>query len=201
MRARAIPTNPGTSEQQAIRSNLATLAAFWSSTLSQAQRDGWAVYAANVPVFNALGQAINLSGQQMYIRSNTALVQTTLSRIDDAPTIFDLGPYTPPVVGVISSAADTFSMAFDNTDAWANEDDAAMLFYISRPQNPGITYFKGPYQFAGEILGNATTAPTSPTLITSPFDYTAGQRGFWRATVARADGRYSSSSRGTGLAT
>lgn len=199
-RARAVPTNPGSAQQTVIRNQLATLVAFWSSVLTQAQRDGWADYAANVPVQNPLGASINLSGQQMYVRSNVARVQATLPRVDDAPTVFDLGPYTVPVPVSLTASTGVLSVSFTEADDWVSEDDAALLVYVSRPQNPGITYFKGPYQFAGGVLGNTSTPPTTPQPVAVTFGYTAGQRGFVKFNVARADGRYSTPTRATLLA-
>lgn len=201
MRARAIPTNPNSVPQQNIRGHLATLVGAWTNTLTTPQRGAWDVYAANTPVFDALGASIHLTGQQMFIRSNTARLQVGLPLVTTAPGTFDLGTYSIPSAGTVSAAADTIQIAFDNTDEWANEDDSNMLIYTSRPQNPSVNYFKGPYQFAGMIPGDGTTPPTSPATITLAFPVVVGQKVFWKATVTRADGRYSIPFRAFGLAT
>lgn len=203
-RARAMPTNPNTPFQQAIRSYMAQLSAIWSSTLTQAARDKWDNYALQVPLPNALGEPINVGGIGMYQRSNVPRLQTTaaeLPRQDVAPGIFDLGEFTPPVIVSATQSTQDLSITFDNTDEWANEDDSAMLVSISRPKNPGTNFFKGPYRFADVIQGNSTTPPTSPATIAAPFAFDVGQRVFVFIRVTRGDGRLSASFRGTVLAT
>ncbi len=195
IRARTIPTDPNTPEQQTIKAFVGNLAGLWNSTLTAAQRTGWNTYAANVPLLNALGQSRNVSGIAMYIRSNVARLQASLARIDTAPSVFTLGDFTNPSFGY-DATANEIDVNFDNTDAWANEDDAAMIVWGSRPQNDTIDFFKGPYRIAGLIAGNATTAPTSPAAISAPFDAVAGQRVFERIVVVRADGRVSLDFRG-----
>jgi len=198
-RARALPTNPNTPEQQAVRGFLGALANEWANILTPAQRVLWDFYAYNVPVINKVGDSINLTGQQMFIRSNVPRLQAGLARVDGGPTIFNLGAYTNPSFS-FDAANDEVDVTFDNTDDWANEDGSSMLIFASRPQNVTINYFKGPYRFAGRIDGDATTAPTSPAAIAAPFAAVAGQRVFVRVSVSRADGRLSAPFRGQGLA-
>lgn len=203
LRARAMPTNPNTPSQQAVRSFMSDLASRWASTLTQDQRDKWDLYALNVPLTGPLGSPRNVGGVGMYMRCNIARLNAgdaTLARIDVAPPIFDLGEYTPPAIVSATAATDTVAFSFDNTDDWANEDLAAMTFAISRPQNPGINFFKGPYRFADLVLGDGATPPTSPVQIVSPFPFEVGQRIFAFVRVTRADGRLSASFRGTDLA-
>ena len=195
IRARTIPTDPNTPEQQAIKSIVGNLAGLWNSQLTSAQRSDWNTYAANVPLLNSLGQSRTVSGIAMYIRSNTARLQSSLARKDAAPTVFTLGDFTNPSFG-FDATNDEVDVTFDAVDAWANEDDAAMLVYASRPQNDTIDFFKGPYRFAGRIDGDAITPPTSPAAITAPFTAVAGQRIFERIVVVRADGRVSLDFRG-----
>lgn len=203
-RARSLPVNPNTPFQQAIKSAMAQLSGLWSSVLTDAQRRAWDLYAENVELIGPTGAARNVGGVGMYQRANVSRIQAAavaLPRIDDAPAIFDLGEYTAPVIASADAATNILSLTFVALDEWANEDESAMLIYISRPQNPGINFFKGPYQFADVIQGNATTPPTSPAAITSPFPFEVGQRVFLFARVTRGDGRLSASFRGTVLAT
>jgi len=198
IRQRSIPTNPNTTFQQAIRSLVSSLTSRWMDTLTVAQRAAWDVYADLVPLLDALGEPRNVGGLGMYIRGNVARLQTdptNLPRVDDGPTIFNLGSYTEPSVGNVTEAGQTFDVTFDNTDDWANEDEAAMVIYASRPQNPSINHFKGPYRLTGEILGDSVTPPTSPDTQTTAFPFVAGQKMFFRTVVTRADGRTSSTFR------
>lgn len=194
-RGRATPTNPNSPQQQAVRSAVSNLSVLWIDTLTTLQRDFWTYYASLVQITNPLGEPINVGGKNMYVRSNTARLQAGLDRVDDAPLVYNVGDFTTPS-GALDEANDELDLSFTNTDAWANEDDSAMLVWASRPQNPTINYFKGPYRFAGLIAGDSVTPPTSPAAITLPFAVGTGQRIFYRVAVTRADGRYSYSFRG-----
>lgn len=190
-RARAIPVNPSTPAQNIIRASMALFAARFSSVLTQVQRDAWDVYSENTPLTGPTGDPRNVGGMGMYIRTNVPRAQMVLPGVDDAPIIFNVGSFTPVNAPTATAVSDLIGFTFTNTDEWANEDDAAMAVYGARPHNPGVNYFTGPYQFAGTILGDAITPPTSPASITNPFVINVGQRLHWRVVVSRADGRLS----------
>lgn len=195
IRQRTIPTNPNSAYQQAIRSLVSLLTAAWNNILTQDQRDLWDCYAEQVPLLDPLGEARNVGGLGMYIRGNVARLQTgetTLTRVDDAPTIYNLGEYTPPAITSITATTKVMIMTFTTADEWANEDGSVMIVYGSRGQNPTKNFFKGPYRQCGVILGDSGTPPTSPVNITLPFPLAAGQKAFIRVVVNRADGRTSS---------
>lgn len=189
-RARAVPINPNTPFQQIIRNAVASLSNLWVNVLTPTQRAEWDLYAANVPILNALGDPINLTGLNMYIRSNTPRLLGADPRADTGPGIFDVGEFTSPSF-LTQEATDTVDVTFTDTDAWANEDNSSMMVYASRPQNPSINFFKGPYRFAAKIEGDAITPPSSPASIALPFPLIPGQRVFYRVNVTRADGRLS----------
>lgn len=191
IRARAMPTNPNSPYQQIVRGFMSQLTSLWNNTLTAVQRAAWDTYAANVTLIDPLGEPINVSGINHYIRSNVPRLQAALARVDDAPTIFNLGDYTNPDVTNATEAGGTFDVTFDTGDDWVGEDEAAMLVLSSRSKNPTINYFKGPYRFADSIDGDGTTPPTSPATITSPFAINAGTRLFAKMQVTRADGRLS----------
>ncbi|MBD3309518.1 hypothetical protein GF348_24275 [candidate division KSB3 bacterium] len=199
-RARSVPTNPQTAFQVAVRNAVTLLATAWQDTLTAAQREAWDTYAANVPLIDRLGEARNTTGIAHYVRSNVPRLQAGLARVDDGPTVFALPSFTE-VTFAPAAATDDFDVSFDNTDAWANEDDAALLLYASRPQSATINFFKGPYRYAGRIDGDGSTAPTSPETIDSPFALTADLKQFYKAVLTRADGRLSSPFRGSGVVT
>jgi hypothetical protein len=197
IRNRVIPVNPNTKEQQAIRGFVATLTSYWLNSLTALKRAAWDTYALNVPLLDSLGEPRNAGGLGMFVRSNVSRLQAAMPQQDDAPVIFNLGDYTAPVPGVASAAGQTLSLAFENGDDWANEDDSAMLVYLSRGMNASINYFKGPYRFADSVDGDSVTAPTSPQSIACPFPIAEDQKLGVKVNVTRADGRYSSPFRGT----
>lgn len=200
IRQRSVPVNPASAFQVAVRNSMADLTSKWLDTLTAAQRAAWDTYSTNVPLPDALGEPRNAGGVAMYCRSNIPILQAGLPRVDDAPVIFNLGEVTAPSVSAISAAADTVDVAFEATDAWANEDDAALLILASRPQNASINYFAGPYRFAGSVLGDSVTPPTSPATLSLPFPVAVGNQVFFQARAVRADGRLTSAIRFRGVA-
>lgn len=190
-RARAIPTNPNTVQQQALRNAVGQLTTAWSQTLDDAQRAAWATFAANVPLLDALGQSRTISALAWYVKANSLRLQSGLSRIDDGPVVYELATLTLPVVALTASGT-TASLTFTNTDDWANEVGGALLVYASRAQSGTINFFNGPYRYAGRVNG-AASPPTSPATITLPFvTGPAGSKQFFRIVAVRADGRPSS---------
>lgn len=194
-RGRVIPVNPGTPQQAVIRSHMSQLTSLWLNALTAAQRAAWDTYAENTYIPDALGEPRNIGGLGHYVRSNIPRLQAALARVDDAPTIWNLGDFTAPSITSFSEASQELTLAFNVGDDWVDEDEAAMLVYISRPRNASINYFKGPYRFADLIAGDSTTPPTSPATIAAPFPFVAGQRLFAKINVTRADGRYAATFR------
>lgn len=197
MRSRTIPTNPNSPQQQTVRTAMGELSNQWNDTLTQAQRDAWNLYAINVPLTDVLGGTHLTSGIAMYVRSNVPRIQAGLGTLDAAPTIFNLGAFSEPTYTV--TAPSTGSLAFVGSDDWVSEDNAAMLLYASRPQNPSIEFFKGPYRFAGLVAGEVASPPTSPESIGTPFVTVAGQKLFYRVRVSRGDGRLSADFRNVNI--
>ena len=189
LRGRVVPTNPSSGPQVEMRTIFGNLASAWQ-TLTLAQREAWTTYAINVPVTDSMGDPLTLTGQQMYVRNNSARIQAGLARVDDGPVIFSLDSLSPVSI-VPSAAADNYSVTFEETDAWVPEVGAGLLIYGSRELADTINFFKGPYRFQGIIIG-AVVPPTSPdTSITSLFGLTLDNVIFNRALSVRADGRIS----------
>lgn len=191
LRARTIPTDPASSFQVALRNIFGGLANRWQTVLTAAQRTAWGVYAANVPITGRLGDPINLTGQQMYIRCNTVLEQAGETVVDDGPTVMALADLSPISIAIAGGAA-TIAVTFDEGDAWVDEDDAGIAVLASRELSPSINFFKGPFRFASIVAGSSGVPPTSPANVTSPFSYTSGNKGFVQVRAYRADGRISS---------
>jgi len=89
-RARTVPVDPQTAQQIAVRANMATLVVRWGTTLTDAQRAVWETYAANTPVLDKFGDSVNITGQQMFLRSNLSRLQSPLLVVDDGLLEIDL---------------------------------------------------------------------------------------------------------------
>lgn len=187
-RARVVPVDPSSIQQQFARAFFRTAATSWKN-LTDVQRDGWETYADNTPMQNKLGQTVTLTGFAQYVRTNSFSLSVGLGAFLDAPTVFGLPAYTPPTIDVITGT--TLTVAFTVADEWVNEVGGALSIQVSRPVSPSVNFFKGPFRKTGLVLGDVTTPPTSPAALTSQFTYTAGQKCFCRFRVMRADGRYS----------
>lgn len=180
-RARSIPINPQSAAQLAVRDAFADLSVAWSQTLSQAERDAWNLYAFNVLLPGPLGDPRNVGGMGQYIRSNTPRIINGDPRLDAAPTNFTQG------------IAATFSVA-------ASEATQEILISLpgpvppsvfkiqlqeGRPQTPGVSFYKGPFQRFATVVGAAF--PLTATVF--PFAIAAGQRLFIRGRALMTDGR------------
>jgi len=190
-RNRAIPVNPASGRQNVVRNAMSDLTSAWQNVLSSAQRTAWDLYAAETPVTDVFGSPITMTGLYQYVRSNVAILQAGLSRVDDGPTTFGL-PTTDPVFAVAASeASNEVTVTFDDALDWCDEDGAALLLSVGRPQKPTINYFGGPWRFAGSIDGDSGTPPTSSAAVAAPWVMTEDQLIYCRARIVLADGRLS----------
>jgi hypothetical protein len=191
-RGRATPTDPNTARQQNVRGYMSDLNVRWNNTLTQTQRDEWALYAANVTLLNAFGDPINVSGIAMYQRSNVLRLQFGLDPVDDGPPVFNLGTQAPPAFTGADEGDQMFNFDYPGSEpSWVSEDGSALVIFTGRPQNAGVTFYKGPFRSAVAILGDSTTPPTFPVEAPATYPITAGQRAFARVRLLRADGRVS----------
>lgn len=191
LRARTTPVNPQSERQNVMRAVTQVLAPAWSGVLTQAQRDAWEVYAANIVRTGSLGVQMKLPGFNMFMRSNSIRLQNLDTRIDDGPTTLILPPGDPQMVGTVDEAGQQISVAFDDTLDWVNQDEGHMYVYMSQPKAAGVNFINGPFRLAGAIDGDGTTAPTSPTVLTVPFPVAELQKIVVRARISEEDGRLS----------
>lgn len=188
-RARVTPTDPSSSRQQIMRAAMGTLAPYWGNTLTSVQRAAWNLYGSNVPWLNPLGQTIYLTGQQHFNRINTIRLQFLQSILAVAPIIYDLGTFTPPTFDNASDAPN-FDILFDNTDAWANGVGGFLFTWPGKSIGPGRGFYRGPWRRGGFVTGDPVP-PASPTLITSPWPWSAGNICWVQVRIMQVDGRMS----------
>jgi len=200
MRGRVIPVNPGSAEQNAVRGILANLVARWSGTLTPAERAAFETWAANTPQTDSLGQSITITGQNAYIKMNAPRLQAGLAALDTAPTIFSGSALTPPVLTIADQSDQLYTFTINVADEWATDDDARLLVYVGRPQNPSVNFFKGPYQFAEALSGSSGAPLTSPKTAAAVFPFVAGQMMHVQFRALAVDGRISSAVRSSIIA-
>jgi len=197
LRARSLPTNPNTTRQQNARAAMANAVNRWTSVLTSGARNAWTNYANNTPLVGPLGDPITLSGQQMYIRSQTVLANANLqlsAALTDLVAFAgsnNLGDFTP--VAVAYDTGQTAEVTYDPNDDWANEDGSVMLIQSGRDTlNASVNYYQGPWQLRGIIAGDSVTPPTTPYSFVASATWQEEQRLYFRIRVLRADGRLSS---------
>lgn len=194
---RVCPTNPNSTAQQVVR---AICSAFWSAwaALSAAVRTDWGTYAANVTMVNRLGDAINVSGYNMYCRTRAVMIRVGKAMVAAAPTVMALAEQDATIAITPSVATQKISVAFDNALPWANEADGNLLCYQGIPQNPTVNSYDGPFNYVSRIE-SAGIPSASPSLVDSKYTIALGQKCFMQFRILRADGRLSSPFRGSAL--
>lgn len=146
-RNRAIPTNPNTANQVAVRTYLGTAVNAWSNTLTPAQRAGWRAYGDNTPMTNKLGDETRLTGQQQFVRSFVAFSRAGATPVMNAPTIYNTGE---PIVRAGNTALPpgqfdiVASVVGGELTFMGNpSEDGVVAVGLGPPVNDGVTYYGG----------------------------------------------------------
>jgi len=190
-RARTKPINPNTALQQLVRSALSQLTTRWAQTLTADQRTAWNLYGANVVMQNRLGESINLSGFNHYLRSNAWFASMGLTPVDDGPTVFELPDADPTFAITASEATQNITTTYDDGLAWATETGGYLLTYNGSPQNPQRNFFGGPWRFQTAVAGVDAAPPAPPKIAPATFAITELQRMWCYSRILRKDGRLS----------
>jgi len=170
---------------------MAYLANRWSAVLTAANRAAWELYAANVPMKNRLGDTINLTGFNHYIRSNIARLSAAAAVVDAGPTIFSLPEKDPTIVNTITQASQLHSLAIDVNHDWVDEDEGFLAVSMGKPQIATKNFFNGPFLFNFKIDGDSVTPPTSPQTGAVAYVVTTAQKVWIQCRISREDGRLS----------
>lgn len=191
-RDRTIPTDPATARQLAVRAALAECVNAWKNTLTGTERQAWDAFALAVRTRTALGRSTNAGGLGMYIRANVPRIQASVGgtpRVDQAPTILTSPSMDSLTLTVLNVVDDTCLAYVPAGQSWLNQPGGALLFYASRPQPLTVNYYRGPYQFAGKVVGQPLGPSYTPFTFTLPFPAAVNERVFLRARQTRTDGR------------
>jgi len=107
-----MPTQPNTAKQTTVRTNLATASNAWGATLTDAERIAWNDFATAFPITDRLGQVLQLTGQQAFVRLNSRLLNAGESIITTAPTDQDVTDVTS-ITPTVTVTGPVMSLAFD----------------------------------------------------------------------------------------
>lgn len=84
MRTKVTPSNPQSLNQTLVRAHMAENSAYWRS-LTNDQRNGWNNLAEVVSATNIFGDAIKLTGMQLFCKLNNNLTNAGVAKITTAP--------------------------------------------------------------------------------------------------------------------
>jgi hypothetical protein len=157
VRTRAIPVNPGTTFQAAVRARLSAAADDWKG-LTAGQRAGWADLGNQMVRSDSMGSSYSLTGFQAYVSLRSNLAAAGDAALTDAPL------YAPPdpmltLTPTISSVA--FSVAYTPTPVGAGE----RVFLSASPQRSAGRAFEGDTR----LIQVTAAAGASPTVILTSY--------------------------------
>jgi hypothetical protein len=161
VRRKVSPSQPHTPRQSAVRSALSGLSKAWGGTLTDTQRAGWEGLAAANPVKDVFGSNIILTGLQMYIRLNQALLEAGQARIDDAPPALSVAAFTS-LSGAAAAGAATFTATYVPTPVPAA---TTLEIWATQQFSPGRASFGGKYR----LLQSFAPAAASPANIKAAY--------------------------------
>lgn len=134
MRSFAVPTNPQTSAQSAVRSRLTSLAQQFRS-LSQEQIAAWNGAAANFPSTDVFGDVRTLSGSQLFVGINSNILNGGGTVITDPPLPQGATGLLSTEL-VVDATAGTMILSFGPAPVPAGH---ALVVEATQPLSPGIS--------------------------------------------------------------
>lgn len=159
IRNKSNPVNPATARQSAVRGVMTSLVNEWTNTLTPAERLAWGDYGKTTPYTDVFGNAITLTGQMEYIRTNSLVNQSGSASITAAPVIFDRGE---AITDIVAFTLTLGALASNWTLGAPASDGGTALLYVGLPQNASRNFYGGPYQHAATATFAA--AATSVTI-------------------------------------
>jgi UPF0716 family protein affecting phage T7 exclusion len=159
IRTRAIPVNPASFAQGAVRARMAGNSAAYR-LLTSAQRAGWSDLGLMMTRSDSLGQSYALQGNQAYASINNNNLAAGAAVVADAPAIAT--PVALATVTITLSAA-AFSIAYTATPLPA----LTYLMVFASPQRSAGRNFEGDFR----LIKVGAAAGASPLVVLT--EYTA----------------------------
>jgi hypothetical protein len=182
VRNRRSPVQPvGTGRRAFIRQAFGAASSAWAS-LSTAVQAAWTSYAVGHPITDSLGQAVTLTGQQMFVSIYTQTLNCGVVGVPSVPSTASVfSPGTPTFTFVHSGA-----VTLTPTGLGAAGD--FLLYAFSPPVSAGVN-FPPPFWQAGHVAGNSVAAIVATTAYNAQFGTAvAGQKVFAKVTPVNAGG-------------
>lgn len=147
LRNKVTPVNPQTAYQQAARQQLGAFSSQYRG-LTPAQRNSWINGAQNYPFTDIFGDVRYLSGQTLFVKLNTNLVNAGGTPIEAAPLPVGIPELAVDSVTATAAAGDltALSLAISEDDVPAG---FALAVYATPPTPASIQFVKNRYRFIG----------------------------------------------------
>lgn len=176
LRNRRTPVNPvGTGRRGVIKAAFGGASSAWAA-LSLTNQAGWNSFAAAHPITDALGQAITLTGHQMFVGCATQLKNCGQAYPTAPPASSSVYAIGVPTLTAVHAGAITL------TPAALGASTDFMLYAFAGPVSGGVGFMKTFWQ-AGVVAGNSATPIVATTAYTNQFGaLVAGQRVFFKCT-------------------
>lgn len=156
LRNKVTPVNPQTSYQQAARQQLGALSSQYRG-LTQSQRLSWINGAPNFPFTDIFGDVRYLSGQTLYVKLNTNLINAGQAAITTAPL-----PVGVPELAITGVAAAVTAGELTTLELGVSETTVpagfAMAVYATPPTPASIQFVKNRYRFIGTATATLGSA-------------------------------------------
>lgn len=186
-------TDPATSTQLLLRQQMSDAYDYWVN-LTQAQRNGWIDYAANVPNKNRIGRTYYPTGFNRFCGAYVFRFSTIWMNNGDPPTTFTKGQHSIPEMTLIKLPfpRHTFRLTlwYNNPDPWKSNDWAQLRFYRSQAWPSTVHYHRDPFRILGTTEGNSWSPPINDFANMTGV-ITVGQAMFIRVRIIEGDCRLS----------
>jgi hypothetical protein len=156
-RTRAIPVNPASSFQTAVRARMQTNADAWKA-LTSTQRIGWNDFGLNFARTDSLGQVYNLTGFQAYVSVNNNRLAAGDAVLSDAPVY---APPAPLTLITPTATSASLSLAYTPTPMAAG---ARVFWSLSPMRSAGRTF-----ESDMRLINVTAAAAASPTNILAAY--------------------------------
>jgi hypothetical protein len=185
LRNRVIPTNPQTSFQTNVRTDMSDLSTSWR-TLTPAQREAWISLGDQMERTDSLGEVYSLTGAQAFISVNRNLLTIGEPTVDDAPAL------QLPAAPVSISPTMTAGLGAITVGFAPSPSVDAMLLFASAPISAGRNFVSSSEMKLIAVVAAAATTPfNAASAYTARFGSITGKEGakvFWRAITVTDEG-------------
>jgi hypothetical protein len=132
VRTRVKPSNPKSSAQMEVRESFTELSQAWRA-LSATERQSWLTGVENFKRINRVADAINLSGNSLFVSLNKNLADVGVAQIDVCPA-----PAEVAAISVSTAVADNSSQSLVITLGAAVPANTAVKVFASATVSAGV---------------------------------------------------------------